>query len=106
MQALKRARGRATWMPVDASGTCQLNLLGLTQLACCACGRAVRSFPIVYGFSALRAEKPYTQDRYVPCCRRQKRGIVTPKNATAYVLSLADAGAGGQSRPAPASEKR
>src|SRR6186713_2739343 len=25
----------------------------------------------VYGFSALRAEKPYTNDWHVPCCRRQ-----------------------------------
>jgi len=26
---------------------------------------------LVFGFSALRAEKPNTDDRTVPCCRRQ-----------------------------------
>jgi hypothetical protein len=45
--------------------------LGLTQLVGCAFGRVVRSFPMVCGFSARSAEKPHTDGRYVPYCRRQ-----------------------------------
>jgi hypothetical protein len=41
-------------------------------------------FLLVFGFSALRAEKPNTDERKVPCCRRQKgvcvRQCVTPVN--------------------------
>jgi len=64
-----------------------LVIVGLTQLACCAFGRAVRSFPIVYGFSARRAEKPYTEGRTYHAAAGNKRGVVTPKNASAEVLN-------------------
>jgi hypothetical protein len=40
---------------------------------------------LVFGFSALRAEKPNTEDRKVSCCRRQN---LLQTQATAYVLSL------------------
>ena len=37
-------------------------------------------FLLVCGFSALRAEKPHTDDRNVPCCRGQNR-LQTPATA-------------------------
>ena len=59
------------------------NKVGLTQLACCACGKAVRSFPIVCGFSARSGKNRTQKIGTYHAAAGKKRGVVTPKNAPA-----------------------
>jgi hypothetical protein len=44
---------------------------------------AVLSFSIVCGFSVPTRKNRTQEDAHVPCCRRQKRGVVMQNNATA-----------------------